>query len=167
MSYNECESAVQTLLQALDRFGDNQVTRGDDRAIDKMLKNRPEGVDNADNVCILYPGIFQLLEQSQNRYTWLWQIQAWLIYKYQLPSNNAADTWTQFRAMRQDVIDQLKAYPQLNQTDAEIHLVEIRADTSPEEIFRELPVSQTAKKPDYIGQHIIIAVEEMEDVTYG
>ena len=167
MSYNECESAVATLLQSLDRFGDDQVTRGDDRAIDLMLRNRPSGVANTDNVAILYPGVFQLIEQSQNRYTWHWHIQVWLLYKYQIPSDNAAATWTQFRAMRQDVIDQIKKYPQLNQTAAEIHLVELRADTEPEEIFRELPAPGQKKKPDYIGQRIVVMVEEMEDVTYG
>ena len=163
--YDNIEASLQDIFQGMNRFSDAQVTRGNDKIIDTMLSNQAAG-DNANANCIvLYPGPFSLLAESQNRRTWQWVTYAEIFYRYQLNTGDSEQSWTEFRDMREDIIDTLMTKPQLGQTTTEIVSVFIRADQSPEEIYRK-PISASSK-PAFINQRLIIVTTEIEDVTYA
>lgn len=163
--YDNIEASLQDIFQAMARFSDAQVTRGNDKILDTVLSNQAAGLDANANCIVLYPGPFSLLEESQNRRTWQWVTYAEIFYRYQMNTGDAEQSWTKFRDMREDIIDTLMTKPQLGQTTTEIVSVFIRADQAPEEIYRK-PISASSK-PSFINQKLVITVTEIEDVTYA
>jgi hypothetical protein len=101
MSYASCESALQTLLQALDQYADPQVTRGDYDVLDGGYTQ----------CCVLRPGPFTARESGdwgQNAYDWILDC---TIYERWVGDGSE---WTNLETQRQNVLDQVGAYPTLN-----------------------------------------------------
>lgn len=101
MSYTTIEAGVQTLLRALSRFAEADVTRGDWRVLDS----------GGAPCVVLYPGPFEAEEAGDWGQKWhFWTVYADVFERY--TDNGSSET--AFEATRQDVMDTIHAYPTLN-----------------------------------------------------
>lgn len=145
MSYTLIETAVQSVIQGMDRFGADQVTRGDYRVM-----------DSGKDCVILLPGPFDVQDEGQNREIRLWTVYAELYTRAMW----AGMDWIAFTAARDGLVDWLRKYPNLGQSSVEITLVDVGSEGDP--VF-----ASESEQTQYIGQRLAIRVSEYTDVTGG
>jgi len=101
MSYATCEGALRTILQALAQYADAQVARGDYAILD-------EGYTQC---CVLRPGPFGARESGDwGQKAYDWTVDCTVYERYV----GDGTEWTNLETQRQNVLDQVGAYPTLN-----------------------------------------------------
>jgi len=105
MGYETIEAGAATLLRALSRFADGDVTRGDFRVLDTG-KNT--------HYVVLLPGPFEGADDGdygQKRHVWTMYVKVFERY------TGDGSEWTNLIATRQDVIDTFSANPTMGGVD--------------------------------------------------
>jgi hypothetical protein len=148
MSYSAIEARVQSLIQALATYDDEDVTRGDERVKDR---GSPPYV-------VLTPGPFRC--EPASRYGV--QIMTWTVY-LDLYTRYMGDgtEWTDLETYSQELVDTLGAYPTLNALTGVI-----RAEVvSGGEVFEV--EDEAGGGPHFLAQRLVLRVSERAATTGG
>jgi hypothetical protein len=149
MSYEAITDSLVTVLQAMTRFANADVAKGDDRIL---------GHGKADCL-LLYPGPFTIDEEAQNREDRVWTV--YIDYFRRVSKNPGAD-WILFGTSRDDLINTIRKYPNISQSTSFIKEVEVSSKGDAVYVFDEY-----GKGPFFIVQRISIAITESVAVTGG
>jgi hypothetical protein len=141
MGYATCEAALQTILRALSQYADAQVTRGDYDVLDRGYTQ----------CCVLRPGpvtVRQSGDWGQQRYAWTLDC---TIYQRYVGDGSE---WTNLESQRENVLDQIGAYPTLDGASGVVRAVAERAG----EVAAVYP--RDADVPAWLMQTIRLQVHE-------
>lgn len=152
MSYASLTDNLVTILKAMSRFANTDISKGDDR----MLAHGK--VD----CIILYPGPFAIEEEGeidQGR-----EDRTWTVYLdlFQRISSDPSTDWQAFEDTRDDVISTLRQYPNAGQTAIFVKEVGVSAPDSPQLIFNE-----AGQGPYFITQRIVAEIVENTTASGG
>jgi len=141
MSYAAIEAAAQILLQALDRFDNADVTRGDWRVLDRG--DAPYAV--------LYPGPFETGEDGD----WGQHVVDWTMYceVFERYLDNGTSE-VSLEATRQDVVDTFFSHPTLNGVSGVTRVLPERGEP-PQYVYDE-----SGGGPHFVMQRIEVHVIE-------
>ena len=145
MSYAVIEAAAQDLLQALDRFGNDDVTLGDFRVLDTG-KNT--------HYAVLLPGPFESRgdgDFGQKRHVWTLYVKVFERYV------GDGSEWSNLAATRQDVIDTFGANPTMGGVDG---VTDVRVDRGGEVV--SIYERGNPETPQFLQQQVTVRVWETE-----
>jgi hypothetical protein len=127
--------AIQGILQGMTRFAGHpeRVTDGDYRILDS-------GVDEA---IVLAVGPFDQEDDGQNRENWTYTI---LVDIFKRDQSDGL-VWSGFRDLRGAVIEELRKYPQLNDSTLFVMAYDLSAEADPEN-------GNTQGGAPFVGQEI-------------
>lgn len=138
------QGRLQTLLQALALFDDEDVTKGDFKVLDR----------GSPPYAVILPGPFRAEragDWSQVTYVWIHYIEVFERF--------LDDDYTDFTTARQAVIDQINKNPTLNGLTGVVHALADRGDD-----LRYLYPEGGADVPQFVFERI--AVTTVEEVVY-
>lgn len=148
MSYASVESTIKTILQAMSRFADADVTQGDYRVLDSTT---------IDDCVVLKPGPFGQADVRAAMSFREWTTVLELFHEY----GDEGTTFTNFIASRDDVISTLEKYPTLN-SGTGITRIRVYADGD------VMPVNdEDGAGPFFVMQQLRVVVSERADISGG
>lgn len=146
MSDATIQAAIQTLIRAHASFASADVSLGDFRVL----------TTGTPPVAIIVPGPLRARragDWAQVNYTWTHYIEIWARF--------AADDYANLVTARQNVVDQINAYPTLNGTSG---VTAATATASDAPLFLWQKGQPKGTRPQFVGFRV--TVETIEEVSY-
>jgi len=148
MSYSDIEAQAQALLQALATYDDEDVTRGDERVLDR---GSPPYV-------VLKPGPFRREPGSVHRV----KVATWAVH-LELYTRHFGDgtEWTDLQTYRDEIMATFDKYPKLNNLDGVME-AEVKSGGEPWE-----RKDAAGGGPHFLVQRLVLQVKERVAVSGG
>jgi len=150
MSDATIQAAIQTLIQALNRFEDAEVTLGDFRILGS----------GSPPYAVILPGSFEADrpgDWGRVRFVWRHPVEVWHRF--------LGDDYASAMRARQDVMEQLQRYPTLNGT-AGVSLSTVTASSEPIFLWQRGAVRESM--PQMVGFRLTVTtVEDTHYAGYG
>lgn len=149
MSYKILADALEAKIKAMTRFANADVSQGDDRIL-----------NHGKNDCVLiYPGEVSIEDEGQYREDRTWTLD---IDLFQRISSDPGTDWGSFIGARDDLISELRKWPNSGQSTIFIKEVGVEVNGKPEFLY------DTQKRgPFFIVQRITTTIVENVTMTTG
>lgn len=148
MSYSTVEAKVQSLIQALATYDDEDVTRGDERVLDR---GSPPYVVLKPGTLVREPGAIYGV------FLTTWTVILDLFTRHM----GDGTEWTDLQTYRQEIIDTMEKYPTLNALSGVLE-AQIVSGEKPREIR-----DKAGGGPHFLAQRLALQVVERSTVTGG
>lgn len=157
-NYKDCEDAVVVILKTLTTFFKEAWQVSDD---DVVLTPSGKGSKGTADYLIIYrPGAMPVTRISDRIEDYSWDMTLDLFVRYY----NFKQAWTQFKAVRSEIINTLMIHPTLSATHG-VHHVSISAGGSPQ--YMLAPNADPYKPPEFVTQSLSVTIQQLVEYSGG